>query len=72
MLAFSADRKDSKPFLNCRLPRYLKIMTYLSILPICSRTEYNLDKNKPYLIIEVKKWRAIVVVLTDWLNTLGM
>jgi len=72
MLAFSADGKDSKPFLSCKLSRYLKIMTYLSILPICSRTEFNVNLNEFQVIAEVKKWRAVIVVLTDWLNTLGI
>jgi len=47
-------------------------MTYLSILPVVSKTETDDISKTLKVIVEVKKWRALIVVLTDLMITIGI
>lgn len=72
MLTWSKNSNNIKPMDSSKLSKFIKIMTYLSILPVVSKTETDDISKTLKVIVEVKKWRALIVVLTDLMITIGI
>jgi len=66
MLAW-AENQNGTNLHYSKLSRYIKLMTFFSVLPVVSKTEADFTAKIFKVTFEVKKWRAFLVVLTDFI-----